>query len=174
MSLRGSVWKERYRKITKITLLRKEFNSLSHYNLVHKFILMPQAMKSPMPKPLWTKSGRRSKSCQLAKCQSKRAKGKSFWRHRRSNEQFILPRWRTSGHLESAELEPTFPKIQRPTCTFWKTILALGSPASHVTVAKVMDVIASPQDCPGQAADAVSAYTQVKMEGASGLLKLPK
>ena len=39
-----------------------------------------------------------------------------------------------------------------------------------MTAAKVMDVI----DCDGQAADAVSAYTQVKMEDAPRLLMIPK
>ena len=38
--------------------------------------------------------------------------------------------------------------------------------------AKVMDVIARPPGCAGQAADAVSAYTQVKMEHAPVLLKI--
>ena len=37
-----------------------------------------------------------------------------------------------------------------------------------------MDVIARLPGCAGQAADAMSAYTQVKMAGAPGLLKLPK
>ena len=37
-----------------------------------------------------------------------------------------------------------------------------------------MDVIARLADCAGQAADAESAYTQVKMEDASKLLKIPK
>ena len=46
-----------------------------------------------------------------------------------------------------------------------------GSSASPMTAAKVMDIIAR---LPGQAADAVSAYTQVKMEDASKLLKIPK
>ena len=41
-----------------------------------------------------------------------------------------------------------------------------GSSASQVTGAKVMDVIARPPDCAGHAADAVSAFTQVKMEDA--------
>ena len=40
-----------------------------------------------------------------------------------------------------------------------------------MTAAKV---IARPQGCAGQAADAVSAYTQVKMEDGSAILKLPK
>ena len=38
----------------------------------------------------------------------------------------------------------------------------------------VMDVIARLPDCAGQAANAVSAYTQVKLEDASRLLKIPK
>ena len=38
-----------------------------------------------------------------------------------------------------------------------------------MTAAKVMDVIARQSDFDGQAADAVSAYTQVKMEGAPKL-----
>ena len=40
--------------------------------------------------------------------------------------------------------------------------------------AKVMDVIASLPGCTGQAADAVSAYTQLKMEDAPRLLTTPK
>ena len=46
-----------------------------------------------------------------------------------------------------------------------------GSSASQMTAAKVMDVIARLPDCDGQAADAISAYTQVKMEDAQILLK---
>ena len=49
-----------------------------------------------------------------------------------------------------------------------------GSSASQMTAAKVMDVIVIQPDCDGQAADAVSAYTQVKMEDAPSLLKIPK
>ena len=40
--------------------------------------------------------------------------------------------------------------------------------------AKEMDVIAGLPGCAGQAADAVSAYTQVKMENAPSLFKIPK
>ena len=43
-----------------------------------------------------------------------------------------------------------------------------------MTAAKVMDIIARLPGCNGQAADAVSAYTQVKMEDAPKLLKIPK
>ena len=43
-----------------------------------------------------------------------------------------------------------------------------------MTAAKIMDVIARLPGCDGQAADAVSAYTQVKMEDAHKLLKIPE
>ena len=41
-----------------------------------------------------------------------------------------------------------------------------------MTAAKVMDVIARLPDCDGQAADAVSAHTQVRSEDAPRLLKI--
>ena len=49
-----------------------------------------------------------------------------------------------------------------------------GSSASQMTAAKVMDIISRLPECAGQAADAVSAYTQVKMKDAPKLLKIPK
>ena len=49
-----------------------------------------------------------------------------------------------------------------------------GSSASQMTAAKVMDIISRLPGCAGQAADAVSAYTQVKMEDAPKSLKLPQ
>ena len=45
----------------------KEFNSLSQYNLVHKFIPIIQAMNIWMHKQQWTKSGRSSKNCKHGK-----------------------------------------------------------------------------------------------------------
>ena len=41
-----------------------------------------------------------------------------------------------------------------------------GSSASQMTAAKVMDIMSRLPRCAGQAADAVSAYTQVKTEDA--------
>ena len=43
-----------------------------------------------------------------------------------------------------------------------------------MTAVKVMDMMSRLPGCAGQAADAVSAYTQVKMEDAPKLLKIPK
>ena len=49
-----------------------------------------------------------------------------------------------------------------------------GSSASQMTAAKEMDVIVRLPDCDGQEADAISAYTQVRMEDAQKLFKIPK
>ena len=53
--LRESVWNELYKNIMKTTLQGKELN---HYNLVHKCILVPKAMKYQMRKQQWTKNGK--------------------------------------------------------------------------------------------------------------------
>ena len=49
-----------------------------------------------------------------------------------------------------------------------------GSSASQMTAAKVMDIISRLPGSDGQAAHAVSAFTQVKKEDATKLLKIPK
>ena len=49
-----------------------------------------------------------------------------------------------------------------------------GSSASQMTSAQIMDIVSRLPGCDGQAADAVSAYTQVKMEDAHKILKIPK
>ena len=50
---------------------------------------------------------------------------------------------------------------------------SMTDPRPKMTAAKVMDVFARLPDCDGQAADAISAYTQVKLEDAPRLLKSP-
>ena len=49
-----------------------------------------------------------------------------------------------------------------------------GSSASQMTAARVMDITSRLPGCAGQAADAVSAYIQVKMEDAPKILNIPK
>ena len=49
-----------------------------------------------------------------------------------------------------------------------------GSSASQMTAVKIMDIISRLPGCDGQAADAVSACTQVKMEDVHKLLKIPQ
>ena len=88
-------------------------------------------------------------------------------------------------HLKNLELEPQFQKYKERVVLrgdlvkddpgAYAVFAEQGSSASQMTAAKVMDVVARLLDCDGQAADAISAYTQVKMEDAQKkLLNTPK
>ena len=87
-------------------------------------------------------------------------------------------------HLKNSELEPPYQKYQgrvvlrgdivKDDSGSYAVFTEQGSSASQTTAAKVMDIISRLPGCAGQAADAVSAYTQVKMEDAPTLLKIPK
>ena len=88
------------------------------------------------------------------------------------------------GHLKNAELEAKHQKykgrvvlrgdIVKDNSGSYAVFTEQGSSASQMTAAKIMDIISRLPGCDGQAADAVSAYTQVKMEDAHKLLKIPK
>ena len=86
-------------------------------------------------------------------------------------------------HLKNSELEPQYQK-HKGRVVFWGDIVnddsgsnavltEQGSSASQMTAAKVMDIIPRLPGCAGQAADAVSAETLVKMEDAPQSLKIP-
>ena len=87
-------------------------------------------------------------------------------------------------HLKNAELEAKHQKykgrvvlrgdIVKDNSGSYAVFTEQGSSASQMTAAKVMDIISRLPGCDGQAADAVSAYAQVKMEDAHKLLKIPK
>ena len=79
-------------------------------------------------------------------------------------------------HLKNAELEAKHQKYQgrvvlrgdivKHDSGPYAVFTEQGSSASQMTAAKVMDIISRLPGCAGQAVDAVSAYTQVKMEDA--------
>ena len=83
-------------------------------------------------------------------------------------------------HLKDAELEAKHQKykgrvvlrgdIVKDDSGSYAVFTEQGSSASQMTAAKVMDIISGLPGCAGQAADAVSAYTQ----DAPKLLKIPK
>ena len=54
----GCVWKNLYRIMMRTHIAGKREKSLQHYNLVHKFISMPQAMKIPAAKAAANKEWR--------------------------------------------------------------------------------------------------------------------
>ena len=87
-------------------------------------------------------------------------------------------------HLKNSELEPKFRKYQgrvvlrgdivKDDSGSYALFTEHESSASQMTAAKVMDVMARLPGCAGQAADAVPACIQVKMEDAPRLLRIPK
>ena len=162
----------------------KSENSLQHYNLVHKFIPMPQAVKIPAAKAAvdkeWEKLEKIS-AWNLTKVKSKKN---------------VIDEARTSGttvhfaslmdicHLKNAELEAKHQKykgrvvlradVVKDDFGSCAVFTEHGFSASQMTAAQIMGIISRLPGCDGQAADAVSAYTQVKMEEAHKLLKIPK
>ena len=76
------------------------------------------------------------------------------------------------SHLRNADFEPKFQKyqgrvvlrgdVEKDGSASYAVFTEQGSSVTQVTAAKVMDVIARLPDWAGQAADAVSAYTQVR------------
>ena len=112
------------------------------------------------------------------------------------NESEVIDEARTKGrkvhfaslmdicHLKNAELETKHHKykgrvvlrgdIVNDDSGSYAVFTEQGSSASRLTPARVMDIISRLPRCAGQAADAVSAYTQVKMEDAPKLLKIPE
>ena len=87
-------------------------------------------------------------------------------------------------HLKNAELETKHQKCKiqvvlrgdnvKDDSWFYAVFTEQGLSASQMTAAKFMDIFSRLPGCAGQAADAVSAETQVTMEDASTLLRIPK
>ena len=104
-----------------------------------------------------------------------------FWARGIKSELFF---GRTVCHLKNAELEAKHQKYKgrvvlrgdfvKDDSGSYAVFTEQGSSASQMTAAKIMDIISRLLGCDGQAADAVSAYTQVKMDDAHNLLKIPK
>ena len=132
--------------------------------------------KYRVQKPQWTRIGRSSRQFQ-----------RGVWKKLRARRRLILeaPRDKKKAHFSSL-----MDLCHLKKCRVWTkkssqivlrtdivtddSVLYWTKFVCEMTAARVMDVIARRPDCDGQAADAVSAYTQVEMEDAPKLLKIPK
>ena len=91
----------------------QRFNSINHYNLVHKFIPLLQATKSQMQRQQWTRNGRSSKRFPPGLTTKSRAKkGSHSVSTKREKES---PLCYIDGHLSSQQrgVGIKAPKIQR-------------------------------------------------------------
>ena len=159
-------------------------NSLQHCNLVRKFIPLLQAMKIPAAKAAVDKEWEKLEKISAWNLTKVRSKSEVIDEARTSGAKVHFASLMEKKSLEYAELEAQHQKykgrvvlrgdIVKDDSGSYAVFTEQGSSASQMTAAKIMDIISRLPGCDGQAADAVSAYTEVKMEDAHKLLKIPK
>ena len=147
-------------------------NSLQHYNLVHKFIPMPQAMKILAAKAAVDKEWEKLEKIAAWNLTKVRSKKEVIDEARMSGATVHFASLMDICHLKNAELEAKHHKYRGRVVLRGDTVkddsgsyavfTEQGSSASQMTAAKIMDIISRLPGCDGQAADAVSAKTQVK------------
>ena len=159
-------------------------NSLQHYNLVRNFIPMPQAMKIPAAKAAVDKEWEKLQKIPAWDLTKVRSKTEVIDEARTKGAKVHFASLIGICHLKNAELEPKHQKykgrvvlrgdIVKDDSGSYAVFTEHGSSASQVTAAKVMDIISRLPGCAGQAADAVSACAQVKMEDAPKIIENSK
>ena len=159
-------------------------NSLQHYNLVHKFIPMPQAMKIPAATPAVDKEWEKLEKISAWNLTKVRSKKEVIDEARTKGAKVHVASLMDICHLKNSELEAKHQKCKGPVVFggdivkddsgSYAVFTEQGSSASQMTAAKIMDIISRLPGCDGHAADAVSAQTQVKMDDAPKLLTIPK
>ena len=183
VNLQDCVWENHCRIIMKTILQEKE---TIHYRIIIRFtnlFICLKLWKFQQQRQHWTSNGKNWRKFRRGTWQkSEEKKGDRWSKDVGRKSSFCL----INGHMsfEKCWIGGKAPKIQRSSCTpMWyckgdsgsyAVFTEQGPSASQMTAAKVMDIISRLRGCAGQAADAVSAHTQVKMEDAAKLLKIPK
>ena len=142
-------------------------------NLVHNFIPMPQATKIPAAKAAADKEWEKFEKIPAWDITKVRNKSEVIDEARTKGIKVHFPSLLDIFHLKNAELEAKHQKykgrvvlrgdIVKDDSGSYAVFTEQGSSASQMTAAKIMDIISRLPGCDGQAADAVSAYTQVRM-----------
>ena len=145
---------------------------------------MPHVMKFSDAKAAVDKNGKSLRLSQRGSWRKSEARRRSKKEAQKNKNKVYFASWMDICHLKNAELKPQFQKckgcvvlrgnIVKDDSGTHAVFTEHGSSASQMTAAKVMDVISRLPTCAGQAADAKSAYTQVKLEDVPKLLKLPE
>ena len=145
---------------------------------------MPQAMKIPTAEAAVDKEWEKLEKIPAWDLTKATSKSEVIDEARTKGAKFLFASLMDICHLKNAELETNHQKykgrvvlrgdIVKDDSGSYAVFAEQRSSASQMTAAKVMDIISRLPGCSGQAADAVSAYSQVKMEDAPKLLKNPK
>ena len=165
-------------------ITEKGMNFLNHCNLVHKFIPMPQAMKVPDAKATVEKDGEELEKILAWYITKARNKKEVIDEAKNECRKVHFASLMDLCHLKNSELELRHQKYKGRVVLRGDTVkddsgayavfTEQGSSGSQMTAAKVMDIKSRLPGISGQAADAVSAYAQVKMEDAPTLIQIPK
>ena len=141
-------------------------NSLQHYNLVHKFIPMPQAMKIPAAKAAVDKEWEKLENISAWNLTKVRSKKEVIDETRTKGAKVHFASLMDICHLKNAALETKHQKhkgrvvfrgdVVKDDSGSYAVFTEQGSSASQMTAAKVMDIICRLPGCARQAADAVS------------------
>ena len=144
---------------------------------------MPQAIKIPAAKAALDKEWEKLEKIPAWELNRVRHKSEVIDEARTKGRKVHFSSLMDICHLKNAELETKHQKykgrvvfrgdIVKDSGSF-ALFTDQGSSASQMTAAKIMDIISRLPGCDGQAADAGSLDTQVKMEDAPKLLKIPK
>ena len=150
----------------------KGFTSMTHYNLVHKFIPFATSDENSGRKSCkWTRHGKSLRQSQHGNWRWRKSRARSilFSKHRETEKKVHFATLIDICHLKNAESKHKLQKYKGRVVLRGDTVkddsgayavfTEQGSSASQVTATKVMDVIARLPDCDGPAADALSAYT---------------
>ena len=147
-----------------------------HYNLVHKFIPMLQAMEIQDAKAAVDKEWKMLEAIPAWNLDKMKSKKEVILEAQRDKKKVHFASLMDICHLKNSKFKPEFQMykgrvvlrgdILKDDSGAYAVFTEQGSSALQMTAAEVMDVFARQPDCDGQAADAVSAYTQVKNEDA--------
>ena len=161
MNPQECVWEIRYRIIMKTILQEKEKNSLQYYNLVHKFIPMPQAMKIPEAKAAVDKDWEKLEKISAWNLTKVRSKKEVIDEARMSGATVHCASLMDICHLKNAEFEAKHQKykgrivlrgdIVKDDSGSYADFTEQGSSASQMTAAKIMDIISRLPGFAGQA-----------------------
>ena len=150
--------------------------SLQHYNLVHKFIPMFSSYENSCSESSGGQGMEKLEKISAWNLTKVRSKKEVVDEARTSGAKVHFASLVDRCHLKNAELEAKHQKykgrvvlrgdIVKDDSGSHAVFTEQGSSASQMTAAKIMDIISRLPGCDGQAADAVSAFSQVKMEDA--------
>ena len=161
----------------------KGFNSLSHHNFAHKPFAIPQAMKIPYAEATVDKEWKKLEKLPAWQVTNVKSKKEVIEKTQTKGRTVHFATLMDLCHLKNSELDQQFQKyrglvvlrgdVVKDDSGSYAVFTEQGLSASKMTAAKVLDVLARLPGCAGQASDAASAYTQVKMENAPKLSECP-